>query len=59
MAKTTKITTPTSSTGIIRFYDTETGGPKFDPRVLVAFTVGFIVFIFVVGALLNKGILRI
>jgi preprotein translocase subunit Sec61beta len=45
MSKDERITTPQSSTGIIRFYDADTGGPKLDARAVVIFTVVAILFI--------------
>ncbi len=55
MSKDERITTPQSSTGIIRFYDAETGGPKLDPRGVVVFTIALILVIKIVGMILKRG----
>ncbi len=54
MSKDERITTPQSSTGIIRFYDADTGGPKLDPRSVVVFTVAMILVIKIVSIVLNR-----
>ncbi len=46
MAKQT-ISTPAGSAGIFRFYETESGGLKIKPSVIVAITAIFIVTILV------------
>jgi preprotein translocase subunit Sec61beta len=53
MSKEEKISTPQSSTGIIRFYDADTGGPKLDPRAVVIFSIGLILLIKIVGVVVN------
>ncbi|MFH1447427.1 MAG: preprotein translocase subunit Sec61beta [Candidatus Micrarchaeota archaeon] len=45
MVKQEKISSPQSSTGIIRFYDSVTGGPKLDPKSVVVFSVVFIIMV--------------
>ena len=54
MAKDERITSPQSSTGIIRFYDAVTGGPKLDPKSVVVFSVAFIIIVKLVS-LVIKG----
>jgi len=39
------VSAPQSSTGILRFYDVDTGGPRMDPRAVVIGAVAFIVII--------------
>ncbi|MCX6778416.1 MAG: preprotein translocase subunit Sec61beta [Candidatus Micrarchaeota archaeon] len=39
------ITQPRSSTGIISFYNEETGGPQLDPRSVLLFSVLVILII--------------
>ena len=43
-----KISSPSSMTGILRFYDVATGGPTLDPRTVVAASIGIIVLIKIV-----------
>ncbi|MFH1106308.1 MAG: preprotein translocase subunit Sec61beta [Candidatus Micrarchaeota archaeon] len=43
MADDRKISTPSSSTGIIRFYDVKSSNIQVDPRVVIGFVVAFIV----------------
>lgn len=38
-----KISTPTSSAGIIRFYDVNSSNIQVDPRLVVGFAVAFLV----------------
>ncbi len=47
------VRTPTSSTGIIRFYDTTTGGPMLDPRSVLVASILFIVFVKLAGFVIN------
>lgn len=49
------IRTPTSSTGIIRFYDVATGGPTMDPRAVVVFSVIFVALVKIISFLLNPA----
>ena len=51
----TQIRTPTSSTGILRFYDVATGGPTMDPRAVVAFSVLFVALVKIFSLLLSQG----
>ncbi|MCX6776954.1 MAG: preprotein translocase subunit Sec61beta [Candidatus Micrarchaeota archaeon] len=44
-----RVSAPQSSTGLLRFYDTNVGGPQLDPRAVVVFTVVFILVIKVLG----------
>jgi len=44
-----KITTPSSMAGILGFYDVNTGGPKLDPRGVLAAAILFIVFVKIVS----------
>jgi preprotein translocase subunit Sec61beta len=44
-----KISAPQSSTGLLRFYDTRTGGPQLDPRAVIIFTVVFIIVVKLLG----------
>ncbi|MFH1470926.1 MAG: preprotein translocase subunit Sec61beta [Candidatus Micrarchaeota archaeon] len=53
MAKDERISTPQSSTGIIRFYDTETGGPKLDPKGVVVFSVALILIIKIIDMVIQ------
>ena len=53
MSKDERITTPQSSTGIIRFYDADTGGPKLDPKGVVIFTIALILLIKIVDIVLK------
>jgi preprotein translocase subunit Sec61beta len=53
MSKDQKVSQPQSSTGIIRFYDTDAGGPKLDPKGVVLFTVVLIILIKIAGIVLN------
>jgi preprotein translocase subunit Sec61beta len=53
MSKEERISGPQSSTGIIRFYDTDTGGPKLDPRAVVVFSVALIIVIKIASMILN------
>ncbi len=55
MAKDERISAPQSSTGIIRFYDTDTGGPKLDPRSVVIFSIVLIIVIKIVSIALNTS----
>lgn len=48
MSKDEKVSGPQSSTGIIRFYDADTGGPKLDPKTVVMGTIVIIVAIKIV-----------
>lgn len=47
--KQERISSPQSSTGIIRFYDAVTGGPKLDPKSVVVFSVVFIVAVKIIS----------
>ncbi|MCR4335135.1 MAG: preprotein translocase subunit Sec61beta [archaeon] len=38
---------PSSSIGIMRFFDTDTGGPKMSPEFVVGVTVAFTVIVIV------------
>ncbi|MFH1285430.1 MAG: preprotein translocase subunit Sec61beta [Candidatus Micrarchaeota archaeon] len=49
---TERISTPTSSAGILRFYDTNSGGPALDPRGVVIGAVLFILVVKVLGYVL-------
>jgi preprotein translocase subunit Sec61beta len=53
MAKEERVSGPQSSTGIIRFYDADTGGPKLDPKGIVVFSVVVILLIKLVGIVVN------
>jgi preprotein translocase subunit Sec61beta len=46
---TDKVSAPQSSTGLLRFYDVNAGGPQLDPRAVVIFTVVFIIVIKLLG----------
>jgi len=50
-----RITTPSSSTGILRFYDATTGGPVLDPRLVVIASVAFILIVKIVGFVTKTG----
>lgn len=52
---TEKITAPQSSTGIIRFYDTDTGGPALEPRAVLVFTIVFILVVKIISYLVGSG----
>ena len=54
MSKNEKISGPQSSTGIIRFYDADTGGPKLDPKGVVVFSVVLILVIKLIGIVVNQ-----
>jgi preprotein translocase subunit Sec61beta len=54
LAKDERISTPQSSTGIIRFSDTDSGGPKLDPKGVVVFSVGMIILIKIISMVLNR-----
>ncbi|MBI3588404.1 preprotein translocase subunit Sec61beta [Candidatus Micrarchaeota archaeon] len=45
-----RITTPSSSTGITRFYDVDSSSIELDPRIIVGFAVAVIVFELVLHA---------
>jgi len=49
MAERVQISTPAGSAGIFRFYDTEGGGIKIEPSLVVIVTV-----IFVLGILILR-----
>jgi len=53
MAKDERISTPQSSTGIIRFYDADTGGPKLDPKGVVVFSVALILIIKIIDMIIQ------
>lgn len=53
MSKEEKISSPQSSTGILRFYDADAGGPKLDPRGVVLFVVVIVIVIKLAGVALN------
>ena len=38
-----KISTPSSSTGIVRFYDVQSSSIQLDPKIVVGVVVAFIV----------------
>lgn len=42
---------PSSSIGIMRFFDSEAGGPKLSPEFVVALAIVFIVVVMVVKSL--------
>ena len=44
-----RVSAPQSSTGLLRFYDVNAGGPQLDPRAVVVFTVVFILIVKVLG----------
>jgi preprotein translocase subunit Sec61beta len=44
-----KVSAPQSSTGILRFYDASSGGPKLDPRAVIVFTVVLIILVKLIG----------
>jgi preprotein translocase subunit Sec61beta len=44
-----RISAPQSSTGLLRFYDANAGGPQLDPRAVVVFTVAFLIIVKVLG----------
>ncbi|QLJ52371.1 MAG: hypothetical protein Sv326_0196 [Candidatus Fermentimicrarchaeum limneticum] len=46
-----KVSAPQSSTGILRFYDTNTGGPQLDPRWVIISTIAFMIILKVVDYL--------
>jgi len=46
-----RVSAPQSSTGLLRFYDVNAGGPQLDPRAVVVFTVAFILIIKVISYL--------
>lgn len=43
---------PSSSLGIMRFFDVDTGGPKMSPEFIVALSVVFIIIVVIVKSLL-------
>ncbi|MBU1197163.1 preprotein translocase subunit Sec61beta [Candidatus Micrarchaeota archaeon] len=38
-----RVATPSSSTGIIRFYDVKSSNVQIDPRIVIGFVAAFIV----------------
>ncbi|MFH0817576.1 MAG: preprotein translocase subunit Sec61beta [Candidatus Micrarchaeota archaeon] len=54
MSSQDKVSTPQSSTGILRFSDVDTGGPKLDPRGVVIFTIALILIIKIVSMVMAK-----
>jgi preprotein translocase subunit Sec61beta len=44
-----RVSAPQSSTGLLRFYDVNSGGPQLDPRAVIIFTVVFIVLVKLIG----------
>jgi preprotein translocase subunit Sec61beta len=40
-----KVSAPQSSTGLLRFYDVNAGGPQLDSMAVIIFTVVFIILI--------------
>jgi preprotein translocase subunit Sec61beta len=45
MSDDRKISTPSSSTGIIRFYDVKSSNIQIEPQIVIAAVVVFIVFV--------------
>ena len=43
--KAPRVAGPSSSLGIMRFFDADTAGPKISPEMAVGFAVAFIVII--------------
>jgi preprotein translocase subunit Sec61beta len=44
-----RVSAPQSSTGLLRFYDVNAGGPQLDPRAVVIFTVVFLLLVKLLG----------
>lgn len=40
--------TPQSQAGVMNFYDAQTGGPKINPRIMLAVVIFFIAIVLVV-----------
>ncbi|MBS3061578.1 MAG: preprotein translocase subunit Sec61beta [Candidatus Diapherotrites archaeon] len=46
---------PSSSLGIMRFFDVETGGPKLSPQFVVGLSVAFVILIMVLRITIFKS----
>lgn len=45
MADNERISTPASSTGIMRFYDVNASAIQLDPRIIMGFSIAFVALI--------------
>ena len=50
MSEDHKVSTPSSSTGIIRFYDIKSSNIQIEPQLVIAAVLVFIVWILIVQA---------
>jgi preprotein translocase subunit Sec61beta len=50
-----KITAPQSMSGILRFNDTNSGGPPLEPKAVLVFTIVFILVVKIISFLVGSG----